>query len=59
MTSKVTYLIQQVHTGTLKVTSLTKTGRGFRENEGEWIRKAEISSRRKSLAAGEAYMAIF
>ena len=29
------------------------------QNEGEWTRKVEISSRKKSLAVGEACMAIF
>ena len=30
-----------------------------RKNEGEWTRKVKIRKQKKSVAAGEAYMAIF
>ena len=36
-----------------------KLGRVFGKYEGEWTGKVEISSRKKSLAAGEASTAMF
>ena len=49
------YFLRQAHTGN----QYWKLGRGIGINEGEWTGKAKIRARKKFLALGEAYLAIF
>ena len=66
-TSRVTYLfcgptheaaLATAYTGTNKQTTTTNRER-FEKNEGEWTGQIKIISKKKSLAVGEACMAIF